>query len=311
MKALDLFAGPGGWDTGIADLGIKPLGIEWDDAACATREAAGHPTLQADVSELNPRDFAPCDLLIASPPCQAWSMAGKRKGQEDIERVYKLTDWIEAGSPNFDVGEWADDRSRLVTEPLRWALELRPRFIALEQVPPVLDYWKYVGQILRRWGWGVWTGILEAERYGVPQTRERAILMAEMEGQPHPPTPTHQRYVPGEPARHDVTLEGEVLPWVSMADALGWNEPVATGNFTAKQRDLDGKRSKAGSVRYEREADAPAPTVDTRVGTGWERVNVPAPTVTGGGSDTGGPEPFGRGGRHRIARAIAESEARE
>ena len=46
--------------------------------------------------------------------------------------------------------------------------------------------------------------------------------MAALDGPVHPPRATHQRYVKGEPQRHDVTLEGEILPWVSMAEALGW-----------------------------------------------------------------------------------------
>lgn len=47
MIAVDLFAGPGGWDVAAASLGIDALGIEWDAAACRVREAAGHRTLQS------------------------------------------------------------------------------------------------------------------------------------------------------------------------------------------------------------------------------------------------------------------------
>lgn len=52
-----MFAGPGGWDVALRDLGLEALGIEWDDAACATREAAGLRTVQADVSQLDPLDY--------------------------------------------------------------------------------------------------------------------------------------------------------------------------------------------------------------------------------------------------------------
>lgn len=96
-RVLDLFAGPGGWDCAATELGLDPLGIEYDDNACATRKAAGLRTLQADVAALDPADFAPCELLIASPPCQAWSMAGKRQGELDKARVMALA------------GTWAAD----------------------------------------------------------------------------------------------------------------------------------------------------------------------------------------------------------
>ena len=46
-RVLDLFAGPGGWDCAATELGLDPLGIEYDDNACATRKAAGLRTLQA------------------------------------------------------------------------------------------------------------------------------------------------------------------------------------------------------------------------------------------------------------------------
>lgn len=232
MNAVDLFAGPGGWDYAAAQLGLDPLGIEWDDAACATREAAGLRTEQADVASLDPLDFAPCDLLIASPPCQAFSRAGKQEGIKDLPHVYEAAAAI-AGGDDIAAIRWRDSRAALVIEPLRWALALEPTFCAWEQVPDVLPFWRCCAEFLEQAGWCTWVGVLEAERFGVPQTRERAILLASRLGPIEPPKPTHQRYVKGEPQRHDVTLEGEILPWVSMAEALGWNADVPAPTVTA------------------------------------------------------------------------------
>lgn len=239
---VDLFAGPGGWDLAAHRLGLSPLGIEWDDAACATRKAAGLSTVKANVAtavvehggmsleEHGARRYHhwpawTVEGLIASPPCQAWSMAGKGGGRRDQEHVIACLGEIAAGNDTRaeHASQCEDERSMLVVEPLRWALALEPEWIALEQVPPVLGLWTMVAQVLETRGWRCWAGVLEAERYGVPQTRERAVLMAHRGGAVHPPRPTHQRYVFGEPQRHDVTLEGEVLPWVSMAQALGWD----------------------------------------------------------------------------------------
>lgn len=203
MNVIDLFAGPGGWDVGARRLGIDPLGIEWDADACATREAAGLRTLQADVATLDPTGY-PCDGLIASPPCQAWSLAGKGGGRRDQDHVVRCIAELAAGNDTRSrhAAKCEDPRSMLVIEPFRWALLMEPEWVTLEQVSPV------------------WAGVLEAERYGVPQTRERAVLVASRRPEAHPPRPTHQRYVRGELQRHEHTMDGEILPWVSMQEAL-------------------------------------------------------------------------------------------
>ena len=64
MRALDLFAGPGGWDLAAEQLGVTPVGIEHDKITCETREAAGLATIRGDVSIENPYDYAPVDQLL-------------------------------------------------------------------------------------------------------------------------------------------------------------------------------------------------------------------------------------------------------
>lgn len=316
MNVIDLFAGPGGWDVAAKDLGLDPLGVEFDDAACATREAAGLRTKQADVAALDPADFAPCDLLIASPPCQSFSRAGKREGIEDLPLVWEAAEAIRAGRPWSDL-PWRDPRSELVLEPLRWALALEPDFLAFEQVEDVLDFWRFCGDVLHERGWDVWTGHLSAECYGVPQTRNRAILMASRRGPVRRPKPTHQRYVKPpreseEPRLFDAPAEvdrivhpedRDLLPWVSMAEALGWstadevgfprrndtpsNRPAPEDDGEYRERDRRpasepaftlGEKSRSwdrvvmekkedrreGSRNSPRSADDPAATIDTR-----------------------------------------------
>lgn len=236
---IDLFAGPGGWDLAAIELGIRPLGIEWDAAACATRAAAGLRTLQADVAELDPLDFAPCVGLIASPPCQAFSMAGNGEGRDAIE-VYRaaIADWKRGVVPDrarLDAA-CADERAHLVLEPLRWAFALRPRWVALEQVKEVLPVWEAMADALRSRGYATWTGKLTAEQYDVPQTRVRAFLLASLDGPVHRPPAVRQRYIAPrtreeatdslfdapEPARIVAPEDRHLRPWVSMAEALGW-----------------------------------------------------------------------------------------
>lgn len=242
-----------------------PLGIEWDEAACATREAAGHRTLRADVAELDPLNFAPCVLLIASPPCQAFSAAGKGDGHKDVPLILAAArDLGQGRDTRAQVqGQLADERSLLVVEPLRWALALRPAYIACEQVPPVLELWRVFADALRTAGYSAWAGILSAEEYGVPQTRKRAILMASLKGSVSPPRATHQAYEPGVEAAEVHTLEGTLKPWVSMAEALGWGMTERpTGTVTAGHNRqggsdaLDGGSGARATLKRERERGA-------------------------------------------------------
>ena len=83
IKALDLFAGTG-WGVACQRLGIKEAGVEIMPEAIATREANGMETIYRDVwdglkltEEQHREQYGPYGLLIASPPCQTFSTAGK------------------------------------------------------------------------------------------------------------------------------------------------------------------------------------------------------------------------------------------
>jgi DNA (cytosine-5)-methyltransferase 1 len=117
------------------------------------------------------------------------------------------------------VRECRDPRSLMIVEPLRFAFALRSRWVALEQVPAALDLWSLFAELLSRHGYQTAAGILSAERYGVPQTRKRAFLIASLDGPVQLPPPTHRSYDPcrQRTPEHDAGLK----PWVSMADALG------------------------------------------------------------------------------------------
>ena len=268
VNIIDLFAGPGGWDEGLRMIGrTDVLGIEWDESACLTAEAAGHKRLRADVTALNPRDYIGAEGLIASPPCQAWSLAGKRGGEEDRAACHELADRMAAGDDSTDWREWADDRSPLVCQPVRWARELRPEWIALEEVPAVLGLWEHMARIFRGWGYSVWVGTLLAADYGVPQTRTRAILMASRVRPVTPPEPTHAEHPEGV----DLFDGGHRQKWVSMAEALGWGEGCAIRPARGA-----GMTERHGS-RPDHPGDAPAPTVISKARSWtWTR---PAPTI--------------------------------
>lgn len=220
------------------------VGVEWDEAACLTAEAAGHRRVLADVALLDPAEFSGAEGLIASPPCQAWSLAGKQLGELDRANCHTLADRMAESDDSTDFTEWADPRSHLVAQPVRWARELQPEWIALEEVPTVLGYWHHLARIFEGWGYHVWVGVLNAADYGVPQTRKRAILIASRTRRVHRPAPTHSR-VPS------MFTAG----WVSMSDALGWDDAdVIRPERGAGMSERHGERPDHPATR-------PAPTV--------------------------------------------------
>lgn len=220
MRALDLFAGTG-WGVACKWLGIEEDGVEIMDDAVRTREANGMRTIYRDVWHgLLHGVRVSYQLLIASPPCQTFSLAGYGAGRAALDDVleairleaYKRPEELRA------FGEQHDDRTALVLTPLAYIWRDMPELVALEQVPQVLPVWEACAEVMRGWGYDVETAVLNAEQYGVPQTRRRAILVASRTGRAQLPQPTHSRYYPRTPEK----LDAGVLRWVSMADALGW-----------------------------------------------------------------------------------------
>lgn len=236
-EALDLFSGARGWSLGAAPLGWRTHGVENWAPARATAEAAGFLHAGDDVRAFHAAR-GQYDLVIGSPSCKKFSMAGDGTGRRSRDTIARAVHQVGAGFPAENVIGTINPDAALTLEPLRIILECEPRAVALEQAPSVLPIWEAYADVLRARGYTVWTGKVDAADFGVPQNRVRAVLLARNDGWfDVAPRPTHK-------GCH-----------VSMAEALGWG-------MTAR----------------------------------------PSMTVTGGGSYTGGAEPWGNAARKGMRR---------
>ncbi|MFZ4182743.1 DNA cytosine methyltransferase [Streptomyces pseudogriseolus] len=251
-QIVDLFAGPGGLDVAAEKLGVATVGVEWDSAACTTRRAAGLATIEGDVRQYGPADFPDADVLAGGPPCQTFTVAGGGAGRRALDDVLAFIKRIVAREPrdqiDRDLAKMEDERTGLVLEPLRWALEAIDRSapykaIVLEQVPAVLPVWKAYEEVLQSEGYATDSGILRTEEYGVPQTRKRAVLIARKDVEKIAlPEPTHRAYRKGVERESG---DSRLKPWVTMGEAVRRPQPflVISNYGTGGDPKARGRRS--------------------------------------------------------------------
>jgi len=163
MKFYDLFAGIGGFRVGMEKNGHECVGsCEIDKYARQVyAKNFGHEPEQRDVRELDPKDIPDFDCLCAGFPCQAFSLAGKRRGFEDT-------------------------RGTLFFEIARIAREKQPSLLFLENVKGLLSHdkgetFRVILETLDELGyWYEWQVI--NSKYFVPQNRERVFIIGHLRG---------------------------------------------------------------------------------------------------------------------------------
>lgn len=252
--ALDLFSGHG-WGVAMEKLGVHEYSVDIMPEVHETRALNGMKAVTyEDVWDYNSSIKLVFDTLIASPPCQSYSASGNghgRKALNDVIQLIRNGDYQDIDGLRQKGQDMGDERTALVLAPLHYIDKRRPEYIALEQVIAVQPVWEVYAEVLRGWGYHVWTGILKSEQYGVGQTRKRSILLARKSSPIDMPTPSHSAYNTTNP----YSLDPGVPSWVSIHDVLGDIRIEKTGELAKFF-----KMSKQANQAI-RAIDTPAPTM--------------------------------------------------
>lgn len=266
---VDSFAGGGGASLGIEmALGRSPDIAINHDAEALAMHAVNHPNslhLCEDVWKVDPKAVTAgrrVGLMWLSPDCKHFS---KAKGGKPVSKKIRGLAWVA----------------------VRWAREVKPRVIVLENVEefrdwgPLLEdgrpcpvrrgftFRRFVRQ-LENCGYVVDDAQLRACDFGAPTTRKRLFLVARCDGVPIAwPKPTHG--------------PGRALPWRTAAECIEWSHPCPS-IFERKRPLADNtlRRIARGLKRYV--IDSPNPFIVPLTHQGDVRVHgldEPLPTITG------------------------------
>ncbi len=151
---IDLFAGCGGLSLGFEACGFETIGYELDlDASNSYNANLLGKCIQKELKVGG--SYPEADIIVGGPPCQPFSVRGKQKGLKDSRD----------GFPIF----------------LDAVKQVKPEICLFENVRGMLyKNQKYLDEILislENMGYNVYFKILNAKNYGVPQNRERIIVV--------------------------------------------------------------------------------------------------------------------------------------
>ena len=169
IKSIDLFAGIGGIRLGFEQAfgeDLKTVFVsEWDEYAQKTYKANFDDDFEiaGDITKISEDDIPDFDICLAGFPCQAFSLAGQRKGFEDD---YK---GMSRGTLFFDVARICERK--------------KPKVIFCENVKGLTIHDKgrtfdIIKNTLREIGYTPFEHILNSKDFGVPQNRERIYIVA-------------------------------------------------------------------------------------------------------------------------------------
>lgn len=226
FKFIDLFAGIGGIRTPFSELGGECVfSSEWDKHAAAMYEANFGEKPFGDITEISTDDIPDHDILLAGFPCQAFSIMGKGLG-------------------------FADTRGTMFFEVERILRAKRPKAILLENVKQLRTHdggrtLQVILQKLEEIGYKVKYEVLNALNFGVPQKRERIIIVGFLDHSIDFEFPT-------EGTGEKVTLRDILLPDDEVPESFFANKEIQE----KRQEKVKGKNVFYPSIWHENKSGA-------------------------------------------------------
>jgi len=223
---VSLFSGGMGLDIGMEKAGLHvAISQDFDKWCSETIRANNHKAVEGDIRSLIDNDPS-CDFLlkaadvkrenvfavVGGPPCQAYSTAGKRKGEED-------------------------ERGQLYQQFIHVVNSIKPRFFIMENVKGLMSMLvdkdtsseKHLLDIIlkefKRMGYHTVYGILDAVHYGTPQFRERLVIIGSRDNEAiYLPMPTHFHF-----------HQNADMRWKTLGNAImNLKEPGPAGKISPK-----------------------------------------------------------------------------
>nr|DAO76926.1 MAG TPA: Cytosine specific methyltransferase [Caudoviricetes sp.] len=298
MKFLDLFAGIGGFRLGMESAGHECIGFcEIDKFARASYKSIHNTEGEVELHDITRvtdesiRRIGRVDVICGGFPCQAFSIAGARRGFEDT-------------------------RGTLFFEIARFASILRPKYLFLENVKGLLNHengitFETIISTLDELGYDVEWQVLNSKDFGVPQNRERVFIIGHLRGErtrrifplsgENQSTSSQSVVKIGNVNPSGIGMNGEVYQADGLAPTLTTNkgewQKIAIKSNTIKQFGVLQPNFNQCGVVYE--TDGIAPTIRAYQGGGLE------PKIIQRGHG------YNQGGVHEIAPTITSNSYQE
>lgn len=205
-KVVSLFSGAGGLDLGFQKEGFDIIWAndKFEDICRTYSNNIGDHITCKDLNEVDIQSIPEADIIIGGPPCQSFSLIGKRDPEDERgDLAWKYIEILEEKKPEVFLFENVTGIKSAKTEDGKKALEV-------------------LKSLMEDLGYTIQVYTLNAANYGVPQRRKRVFIVGSLNGNKiSKPQETHSK----KPKK---LVDGtKIKKWVSVKDALDDLPPVS------------------------------------------------------------------------------------